>query len=556
MARVSIYYDKDLKEQFFMVRGDERYARSTKTILAKGAVTTSTYDFCIKLNVNVLRDVGQSAIMIYDNDAPVGMIPDWESTDNSREIPISELTYGADHVFTAKYMGNKECSPSWSNAITVNVPDTNRAVSNLTFLNTNSQFIPHDSLSNTITLTNDKDNPLYNIDQPIEVFYDGNSIGDPILTNDEGQITFSISDVGDIGLHTIRAEYGGGEHLTTKTINMSISVGYILEPVSTPSLIIKGVETSFRISLKDCLGNPIQNTNIQMIDTYHSSLTPIDVVSTNAQGIATFTETINDANSDGGMQHYQFLSTISNVEYDTNVDVPYVIPSSLTITSSTPQLYQGEETVLSIQTNSTLSNTPIQITGDLEETLYTDSNGLATKTITGVGTGAKSLVAHFGSLTKNITLNDYIQYWQPKNIHNQDYVSFVPSVANLNNLFRFQYDSQSAGGALQLPIEPNVDYELLINGVTTSKSATIAYLKNNTSWKNSSVVIWDFVTNLVPHSNETWRIIRENGTVSVYRNNNLQNTYQNQGEYLPSIAFVLSSNGGNADFTKLTLRRL
>ena len=68
MARISIYYDDVEKEQFFMVRGDERYARSTKTLLSIGTPSLDITSFDVSATVNVLRDTGEGQVVIYDND--------------------------------------------------------------------------------------------------------------------------------------------------------------------------------------------------------------------------------------------------------------------------------------------------------------------------------------------------------------------------------------------------------------------------------------------------------------------------------------------------------
>ena len=553
MARVSIYYDKDMKEQFFMVRGDERYARSTKVILTEGTVSTSIYDFSIKLNVNVLRDVGKSAIVFYDNDAPVGMIEDWESTDNAREITISQLTYGAEHNFTAKYMGNNKCSPSLSNIVSKTVEDTNRATSTLA-LTSGAQYGINDPLSKTVTLTNSNQVSSYNVEQELEVWYDGTFV-ETLTTSDEGTATVSIPDVGAAGLHTLQVEYAGSEHLSAKTVTISLSVGYKVLAVEYPPVVV-GTSNTYafecKAKLTDYFDNPISSQSVSLIyNDGTSSVFTAGSANTDSNGIAT----ISASTSHYPISWFAFFYQKNSKSYfSDNLDLACVNATSLSITASTPQLYRGEDTIISVQTNSNVANTPVSLTGDVAETLYTDSNGLATKTITGMGIGSKSIIATFGNLTQSISLEDYIQYWQPKNIHNQDYNYYLSPVANLNNLFRFSASS-SSGDALQLPIEPNVDYELIITGLTTNKPAAFAFLQGNRSWKTSQLVMIDVPIVLTTHSNETWKIIREDNTVSVYKNNTLQNTFSNQGEYIPSF-LTISESSFNTDFTKLTLRRI
>ena len=125
MARVSIYYDSVEKEQFFMVRGDERYARATKTILELGTQTIppSGTTFSQELIVDVLHDKGDGKIVVYDNDDTVYVIEDWSSSDTARTIQLTDLNYEVEHNFNATYIGNNQCQGSSSKTITINVTD-------------------------------------------------------------------------------------------------------------------------------------------------------------------------------------------------------------------------------------------------------------------------------------------------------------------------------------------------------------------------------------------------------------------------------------------------
>ena len=117
MVIVSTTYDKDLKEQVFMIRGDERYARSTKTVIELGNRVETAEGFVQGIFVNVYRDVGTGSLVLYDNDVAIGTISDWTSTDTGRTIALPELTYESEHNLRVKYTGNGSCSPSMSNLL-------------------------------------------------------------------------------------------------------------------------------------------------------------------------------------------------------------------------------------------------------------------------------------------------------------------------------------------------------------------------------------------------------------------------------------------------------
>ena len=563
MARVSIYYDKDLKEQFFMVRGDEGYARSTKIFLEQGATSADTYDFSVVLNVDVLRDTGDSAIMFYDNDEPIGFIENWTSTNNGGSITIEQLTYGVDHNFTAKYMGNNKCSPSSSNMVTVRLEDTGKYNATLSF-SSGTQFNPNTEFTKTITLSNGT-NPEYNHAQSIDIYYDNEFV--QTVTTNEGVANVTIPNTGDNGLHTLRAEYGGSTNLYPKVISMNISVGYLVELVEYPSFNLYGDIYDYSVKVTDYLNNPA--TASVKIWGFNGTF---DVSDSN--NIALNTNTTTDSN---GMVHIQSGALnknkiIAHATYNSNsylsneVEIKGVQPTSMEVTASPNMLFKDENTVLSFQTNSRVEGTPIVLTGDYEGTIYTNENGLATAIMTGNGLRDKIVTAQYGMTnpTKNVYLTDYYQYWEPKNNHNRIYIG---SFYDLNNLFRI---TSSGNASLALYVPKNIDYELIMSGFSTSKSAKLNFMAGMIMDSNKDITVNNgILTNYgqQSHSNETWKVIRQNGTVSLYKGNTLMTTFANQEECSPYFTFGANYSqvttagvnyytyaSTNFDFTKLTIR--
>ena len=202
MARVSVFYDKELKERFFMVRGDEGYARSTTTELFLGERDEHLLNFDLDITVNVLRDNGEGQIVIYDNDVAVYVIDDWSSTDNNRTITLDGLTYDVTHNFYARYMGNSKCLASKSKTIGLFVENTHTAESILTITDNTVQFNPSvTNVAKTITLTNnssESEAEIWNHYQQIEVFYDEISLG-TYSTQSSNTVNVNIPNVGDSG---------------------------------------------------------------------------------------------------------------------------------------------------------------------------------------------------------------------------------------------------------------------------------------------------------------------------------------------------------------------
>jgi hypothetical protein len=569
MARVSIFYDEDLKEQFFMVRGDERYARATKTILEVGASTPNLYDFDLSVTVNVLRDEGDGTIVIYDNNDPLFIIDDWNSSDNARTIVLEHMAYDIDHILTAEYRGNNKCSPSLSNATTVNIHDTNRATSTLT-ISSGTQYAPNHETTKTITLTNSASVASYNEGQELDIYYDDTYLT-TVTTSEQGTATFTIN-TGNTELHSIKVQYVGSEHLTAETITQEISVGYKLDILSYPKVQIHTEPYyEYLARITDFFDNPTE---------YEVEASLYTVFDEEDEGIQVGHSTFPDEEGNlrfigyAGSPYIELRARVApdwyTVIYKSSLKpVLHYNPSRLEISTSSPQLYNSEETILTIKTYGTgynntepLSNIPIQLSGAVNETIYTDDGGvilgndwIATKSIVGTGKSTKTITATIKQgMTQTITLYDYLQYWQPNNNHNRKYFSNGITFMDLNNLYRI---STSNIFVFTLPMTDNKNYEFIIEGLSSTKNAYVGFVPNTIGNENG-ITINDFVppSTFVAHSNETWRMVRENGTVTTYKNDTVVNTYSNQGTYHPAFIYVANGTATNFDFTKLTIREL
>ena len=576
MARVSIFYDDSKKEQFFMIRGDERYSRSTKTVLEKVSVDLDRFKYDCVLNVNVLRDVGKGSIVIYNNEVPITVsyyddstetyiesdsIP-WESTFNGAKFKISSLAYDVDNNITAEYIGNKSCSPSLSNIVTVFEKDTNRTAPIITIDNV-TQFNQNTTITKNIVLSNDL-NPSYNEGQVFEVLYDGQLLGTTEPTDENGATSIEIP-VGNNGLHTITVDYDESEHLLPKTLTQNISVGYEVTIISYPKIIAIGENCSVTANIQDYFGNlqdieNIFNVKLQAIaskGTVQNYYWDMDKISNGVYSI-TIPITFNHSN----------IHTLSvglwngDVKRYSSADIPVTVIaiSSLTITSSTPQLYENEGNVVSIQTNSSpvVEGIPIQLTGSIEETVYTGSNGLATKTLIGTGRGSKTITASVGNKTASITLDDYIQYWdRPDSPKGRNYSLYPPSpyteLLDLANYYKLIFHDGYMG-FVRLEGNKFLEYEYTISNLRVDLDMPLQIVGNG-------VINHPDTTYNIPLSQNTnynIRVRRENTSMYIYSNNvllttlNLPNTSQ-----LPMFGIVdMEMNVIEATFTKLTYRRL
>lgn len=555
MARISVYYDKDEKEQFYMIRGDEAYSRTTSTLLEFGRlVSESTSSFNITLTLNVLRDLGEGSVVLYDNDSVISVIDDWDSQDDERTIAVNGLAYDITHNFYAVYMGNSQCGKSQSKTITYELENTHRAKTTLTLSNTTRQFNPHASFTKTITLTNnssDSGAAAYNKNQTIKIYYD-NVLIETLSTLNSNTVSFDIEDGGNAGLHKLAAVFEGSSLLYAKTTTWNISVGYDLSIKDYSAIAVAGVSDSYSATLKDFLGNAISGKTVRLI----ANSTTQGTATTASNGVATITADVRNATS------IKFGTTINNVTYYSEEASIKCITPNVTVTTSASRLYKEENNILTVDIGNEEPGVLVGLTGYVTKSVYTDSNGIATTTITGTGSSTdKTITATCGSSSSSKTLEDYNQYWEPGDVHNQSYYYTNGTVYALNNYFKMVINSGSSTAAVAqifsiYDVKDNADYELIIEGLSTSKNVHLQYLHSCTASATSIDVGDNTITpSYTAHSNETWKIVRSGGTVTVYKNNTVITSHSSQNNYHPTF-MIMNNNSSqvNLNFTKLTLR--
>ena len=565
MVRVSVRYDESLKEQVFMVRGDEDYARSTATVLEL-VNAVEAEDMCnITLKVNVIRDRGDASIIIFDNDVAVYTIDDWKSTDNARTITLNDMGLGVEHNFYAKYIGNKKCSPSSSKIVTVLVEDTRRVTPTIT-INGTSQYDKNTEITQTVSVTSD----VFDTDGVVlDVYYDNTLVAGNIVVEDE-TASFTISDCGDDGLHTIRVESHITEHFLTQTVTKNISIGYKMFMDISHDPIFQNMILYVTVRVRDWLNNPIIGKSVTVnSDGFNVTGT------TSSYGENTFMERYDNPYFNESYNVLPVEDTFIVTCGDSQISKTVIVenPSNLKITSSTPRLYKNESSVLTVSADYIVENTPVTLTGFVFDTLYTNSAGVVTKTVTGTGGGTKTVTAKMGTLTKTLTLEDYYQYWGLQgDLHNREYLLdnntqmldfnnyFTVRVPNGNNINIEQYTPAYTLFAL-LNIPTNINYELVLSGVASSKNMAIHYVNNiidngdgTITWGDGATITFN---NATSHSNETWKIQRIEGTVSVYKNDSLIESFENQEKYAPALFLgnnSTSANGFDVNFTSLSIK--
>ena len=165
MVYVTTEWDYDLKAEVFVVRGDKGYAHTTDTFLKEvGSRNSSIIEyFTATFNVDVLRDISDSKVVIYDNGEsipvyidgnPVQML-DWQQNNQSQTFTL-KLGYDVEHKIYAKYLGNKKGLPSKSQILTISEPLPNLYGTLIERTTDTSQFEANTTINIPISFTTNR----------------------------------------------------------------------------------------------------------------------------------------------------------------------------------------------------------------------------------------------------------------------------------------------------------------------------------------------------------------------------------------------------------------
>ena len=467
MVRLSIFHDKDINEQVFMVRGDERYARSTSTVMELREVSLQSEYFLQDIFVNVLRDVGNAGLVVYDNDVPIYTMNTWQSTDTGRVITLPALAYDSEHNLRVKYIGNGQCSPSMSKSETVNITNPYYFDSSLTIT---VPPIQSEYVTVTLTLSN-TESTEWSANQPLEVYYD-NTLIDTATTNNQGVATTTVT-VGNIGLHELKVVYKGSNHLTNCTETVPISVGRKAEFISYPLVGVHMQDATFKVKLTDFLDNPIANENMVIRSHFNGESYVFGYGQTDSQGLITITGTIDNTKCDG-----TFSVVAYNIEDTSISNVRIVTVNSLSVDYSAPRLYYNENLIISANIGENIEGVPVRFIQDGTTTeISTNTYGIATKSIRGTGTQrTRQFKVTCGNQESDVTtMSDYLAYLSKVNEDIQKGTYAIPygSLLNLQSIFRL--DSGSQGFALlNFNIGSiNFNYSFVIEGIVSSSNISI-----------------------------------------------------------------------------------
>lgn len=543
MVRISTIYDKDIKEQVFMIRGDERYARSTKTVISLGTRVDTAEGFVQSLLVNVFRDVGNGSLVVYDNDVVVYTYNNWQSTDTERTITLPALSYGIDHEIKVKYTGNGRCSPSMSKPVKVNVENPFVYVPTFEFVDdyAHDSYPANYQFTQQILLTCQGHSDAI-AGQTVKIYYDEELISTQ-TTDSSGLISLTIQ-TGNRGLHHIRADLVKSSNMYGAVLERDISAGYKVAVVSAPSLLIfdgDGIaDASFQLKAEDYLGKPVPHVGVVGTSFNNNVAYAWKSGETNSLGLATLSNDVAATSCDG-----TFKFKITTQDYDVTESIPIVTVSELSVTTSTPRLYVNTENVLTASIGQSKRGIPITFKDNTwntpTETILTDDNGIATKTIKGRGMYEQEWIASVGNISERLKLPDYYHYWErSENVQIGDYtLSSGASLLKLPNYFKLY--ASSGRITLTIDVPNNVPYTLEIQDVYASA-------ENSSDRYAYYIASGRQYTLKATHKNIGIRR-DSSGRVGIYEDKSLAYTVADQNYARPVFRF-----NPNTTFVKLTVR--
>lgn len=530
MAQLNTIYDKDLKEKIFILKGEERYARTTDCILEEithesGADVdpetgrrsdwnTHMDYFLLEFRIDVLRDIGASYVTLYDNDEVIGVF-DFDTNSHYIDLKYEDVehdnrlrfTYDVEHNLYAKYMGNKNCLKSKSKMYTFKEDTPSAFTSSITYTGLNDRYISDPSISFTVSLVSEGD-----VASKTLKVYDGTTLITTDTTDDNGSISVSLPTM-DNGLHSIRTVFDGNEYITASEYVKNVSIGVNVQVIKYPSCVLNSDNLYYIVSATDYHGNPF--TNIPMITK--TSQGTIGVVSrTSSIGRATLTIPNSSFNTfvEDGVLKYEciyFNHPDMGVELSTN----WYDNASVAISVRDTIISNSVSTQVVISTN-----VPEPVTGTyiiysnhpFTTGFTTDEHGAFIMNYMGRGYGDTRFTAEITDSSHSVTIEDVLQYWNSDGKqYNINYNATLGSVTKLSNGWRFNSSREEDRYACSVNLLE--DYE----HIDSSLEFTVI---------SASGVNKVFLTPTTVSANDKFRIEKSatNNECKVYKNNQLINT--------------------------------
>lgn len=425
MVQLNTIYDKTLKEKIFILKGEEGYARSTDCILDEilhDGERRSDWDthidhMLLEFRVDVLRDIGASSVVLYDDDKVLGSYPldtnshhiDFKYEDQEHDNRLS-FDYGVEHNLYAKYMGNKKCLKSKSKIYTFQEETPQAYTSSLEFIDLSGSY-ETGNLEFSIKLIGEE-----GFDGKTIKLYDGSTLLGDYITDSTGIANANLTGLTD-GVHTITAIFQGDEYLTYAELSQEVSIGYEIT-VDVLNSVLNEVDLIYTATVTDYHNNLISNYSLNTYGRDGSNLG--ETKTTDDFGVALFSIPYEDySRSTSGYEVIFYCksehnsSSLVTVPFYTHVEITNftsdkdIIAPNITanVTGTVQGVRSPVEVALSYNDSRDLITT----------TVITDQNGNFSYNLQGSGEGLVELTATIPNYSKTLAIEDVLQLWDKNN---------------------------------------------------------------------------------------------------------------------------------------------
>lgn len=498
IKRVFTTYDPSLHEKVFIVKGEEDYARTTDTVLTEILHESGTgidpetgrredwnhwiTHLKLEFRVEVKRNVGKGAVILYDNDAPLTdavayedntEYVEWKYEDSETDNRV-RLAYGVEHNITARYMENTECLPSVSKSYRFDEPIPTKFESTLSFVGLSEDYAPSSTISFQVKLESEN----LTDDKEVSVYVDNELYDDEVAIDGDTGLseTITLSNL-DYGLHKVYAIFHGDNEVYACDKEDEFGYGYKFVNPVIPLTVVSGSPITTNITITNYHDEPISGVGVKMRLADHSQ----DIsssVTTDSSGIATITTS--------NMTNQPFVFTSNNQDSSSYtvyiINVLTEISANVLNSIATPQAridYSLSESGSVIA----MKGIPINVTINSQSSIkYTNDDGVASFVYDNQGIGNLTVTASVDGLNSIETeINDPLVYLNPKNPYNPSMISLsdgaVLDKTSRGYLLR-QQSSSSNLSLLSFPVDPSENwcmefdyslvnwwFELYINGI-------------------------------------------------------------------------------------------
>lgn len=534
MPKISTYYDKELKEKCFVVRGDEAYARTTDVAIAldgEPTATSSIYTYSASIALDVYRDIGDSTVLLYDNDELIDTI-EWSDDVSSQTIDLT-LTYADMHRIRAKYLGNSSCRASQSKVLDIQKERDASLTSSIT-PNALESKVYYDDFSLHFTL----DTPSgVTGARTVTVYVDDTEYTTVDATpNTSTAVSFTgLTDA----LHTIKYVFDGDDVVSSCENSVQISYGLNIK-VSTPSIVaFDNADFTYSITVYDFFGNVINSNFLCGLDIpYGISYTGATQSVTLTNGTFTLpTTSLTSITGESGT----FLIGGQIELRNFNIPVNAVEVQDITLDADYKQLQDNETTTLrgSVSTNGSVEGLKVLVDG---ETVVTDSYGDFTKPYSMESLYDDMVGAYCGGITESITIENVLQYWEiGDGIHETEKLYNTTRVnvrkTNIGYEVKSSSSSQPTGRIVFRPVyDENVVMTFRVRGQSNSPA---------------NKFMGEYSMSNCPVGN-TFKCIKTGTTYKLYVNDVLKKTITNS-DYT-HLLLAVGQNGSVSSLTFSTMK--